>query len=226
MARVFLAGGVGLVLCVALAAAPVPPEKVTYLDLQPKANQKLKDNLGSGREGNDLTAVPQGEQKFEGVPFKVGEGLIQLGSKVLTEHPEKVEGIPVGQVFAKLHILHATGYGGGPNQEGSELFVSDDTVIGKYVVHYEDKTTEEIEVVYGKDVRDWWYLPEEKDVSRGKVAWKGENALAKQFGAGIRLYLTTWKNPKPAKKVVSLDYVSTKTTAAAPFCVAVTVEKE
>jgi hypothetical protein len=226
MLRGILTVGAVLAYCVALVAAPVPPEKITYIDLQPKTNHKLKDNFHSGRDGNNLSAVPQGEQKFEGVPFKVGEGLIQLGGKTLPDLPEKVEGIPVGQVFAKLHILHATGYGGGPNQEGSDWFVPDDTLIGKYVVRYEDKTTEEIEVVYGKDVRDWWFLPSEKDVSRGKVAWKGENELSKQSGAGIRLYLTTWKNPKPTKKVVGIDYVSTKTTAAAPFCVAISAEKE
>ena len=98
-------------------------------------------------------------------------------------------------------------------------------MIGKYIVHYEDKTKETIEIVYGKDVRDWWFTPEEKGVSRGQVAWEGENERSKSFpGVKLRLYVTSWKNPKPTKKVTSIDYVSTKSSAAAPFCIAITAE--
>jgi hypothetical protein len=57
-------------------------------------------------------------------------------------------------------------------------------------------------------------------VSRGRVAWQGGNPAAKPYGAGIRLYLTTWANPHPKKKVVRIDISSTNTTAASPFCVA------
>ena len=59
---------------------------------------------------------------------------------------------------------------------------------------------------------------------RGKVAWEGENEDSKSLNAKIRLYLTSWKNPQPKKRVVSIDYISTMTTAAAPFCVAMTAE--
>ncbi len=122
-----------------------------------------------------------------------------------------------------LHILHATGWGSGP--EDSPLFVKDDTLIGEYRVNYEDKSSETISIVYGKDVRDWFYAEGEKDVSRGKVAWKGDNERAKQFGKRIRLYMTTWVNPKPDKKVVGIDYLSRKDdTRAAPFCLAITLE--
>jgi hypothetical protein len=39
------------------------------------------------------------------------------------------------------------------------------------------------------------------------------------------LFLTTWENPNPKKKVVSLDYVATVPEGpAAPFCVAITAE--
>ncbi len=222
MIRVLVAAGTALVCGLALAAAPAPEASVATISLGDKANVKLKDSFHNSAEGNTLT-VPAGEQTLEGVKFKVEEGVIQLGSK-LVNGPEKVEGIKVDKALVKLHILHSTGYGGGPNQEGNEGFVADDTVIGKYVVHYEDKTKEEIEIVYGKDVRDWWFADGDKDVSRGKVAWKGENDASKQYNMKIRLFLTTWKNPKPDKKVVSIDYVSTKTTAAAPFCVAMTAE--
>jgi hypothetical protein len=220
MRRFLTAVGTCCVLSVALAWAA--DKELTYLDLQPYANQKLKDNFHSGAEGNNLAELSEGEQTLEGVKFKIGESLIQLGSKVLENPPEKVEGIKVDKALAKLHILHATAYGRG--QEGDELYVADDTVIGKYIVNYDDKSTETIEIAYGKDVRDWWYGEGDKEVSRGKVAWKGDNERAKSLNAKIRLYLTTWTNPKPEKKVASIDYISTKETAAAPFCVAMTIE--
>src|SRR5437879_2284539 len=104
-------------------AVPGRPEKFTFVDLQPKATQKLTDNAGSGREGNDLVNVPKDRLTFEEVSFKIGEGKLQLGSKLLKEEmPDKVEGIKIGKKCKKIHILHATGYGNGSTigEEGKE----------------------------------------------------------------------------------------------------------
>ena len=220
--------GITVVACCALGvlAAWAADKEVVYVDLEPHANQKLNENFHDGREGNNLAELPSGTQTFAGVRFKIADGLIQLAGQVVKDKPEKVQGIKVGRAFSKLHILHATGYGGGPNTEGNPLFVEDDTIIGQYTVRYEDKSEEIIEIAYGKDVRDWWFSQTEKGVTRGKVAWIGDNALAKQTDMGVRLYLTTWTNPSPRKKVAAIDYLSTNQTAAAPFCVAITAETE
>jgi hypothetical protein len=61
-------------------------------------------------------------------------------------------------------------------------------------------------------------------VTRGKVAWEGESAAAKELQCRVRLYATTWENPKPGKRVNEIDFVRTKDTPAAPLCVALTVE--
>src|SRR5262249_24813460 len=178
--------------CLSVAFANAGEAKFTAVDLQPQANQKLADNFGSGREGNNLAELPKGEQTFEGVKFKIEDGLIQLGSKLLKEQrPDKVEGIKVGKTFAKLHILHARCYGNGTaigqeGKEGDPLFVPDDTLIGEYKVHYEDGSTEVIPVAYGQDVRDWWFTDNSKGVARGKVAWKGDNELAKSLVCRVR----------------------------------------
>src|SRR5262249_53298388 len=82
-----------------------------------------------------------------------------------------------------------------------------------------------IPIVYGKHVRDWFFVDGEKGVSNGSVPWTGDNKRATQVGARIRVYLTTWQNPKPGKKVMSIDYIAFKDkTVAAPFCVAMTAE--
>jgi hypothetical protein len=202
-------------LLVSALAVPVlanGDRRVTYVDLGPQANQKLKE--GYGAEGNNLAALPTGEQTFAGVKFKIGPGLIQLSGKESADKPEKVEGIKVNATFSRLYILHATHWG-----------ARDDAIIGYYTVTYHDKSQETIPIVYGKDVLDWWWTADSKEPTRGKVAWKGDNDDAKNGGSRIRLYVTTWKNPEPARKVVSIDFASTNADKAAPFCVAITAEE-
>src|SRR4051812_6716666 len=99
-------------------AKPALVSNFRHVDLQPKVNQKLAED-SEGLEGNNLKELRPGARIFGGVPFTIGDGLIQLGSKVIKNMPVKVEGIAVANSFAKLHILHATCYGGGPNQEGT-----------------------------------------------------------------------------------------------------------
>jgi hypothetical protein len=195
-----------------VGAVPAPKDKITFIDLSSKGNQKRDKGFHGGQDDNTLADLPKGEQKLAGVKFSIGPSVLQLGSTQVEKFPEKIEGIKVGQMFARLHILHATGFQ-----------VEDGTVIGGYTVHYADKTTAKIEIVYGKDVRDWWDAQDKEKVTRGKLAWEGTNAAVKASNAKIRLYLTTWKNPHPKKKVVSIDYTSAKTKAA-PFCVAMTAE--
>jgi hypothetical protein len=216
MRRLFILAWVGGLLGVAFApAVPVRRGKeITYLDLQPKANTKLTEPLQGGRPANTLADLPRGERKLGGVKFKIGERLIQLEGPG-TKFPTKVEGIKVGRKFAKLSILHAA---------GQCLAVKDGAVIGKYVVHYRDGSKAAIEIVYGKDVRDWWELSDARKVTRAKVAWEGDNPVRKETRTKVRLYLTTWVNPHPKKEVARIDYVCTPGTPAWLFCVAMTVE--
>ena len=214
-----IAGAAGLAL-----AAPGPKELGrTYLDLQPLGTHKLADDSPSGMAGNNLAEVPTGEREFAGVKFKVGEKYLQLNSPHFpTAKPDKVEGIKVGRPFARLHILQATGYGS--SAEGSPKHVPDDAVIAEYKVRYDDGETATIEVVYGKDVRDYWFTDRSPGVTRGKVAWEGDCDASKRLSCRVRLYRTTWENPKPGKRVKEIDFVRGKDTAAAPLCVALTAE--
>jgi hypothetical protein len=193
------------------AAETAKETAATRIDLQPKANQKLKESFRGVFEGNNLAELKQGIQTLNGLKFDIGEGLIRLASVRLKDDlPERVEGIKVGAKFATLHILHATAYS-----------AADEMVIAKYVVHYDDQSTDTIEVVYGKDVRDWWCHDGDADPTRGKVAWTGSNQAAASAGSSLWLFSLTWKNPKADKKVLAIDFISTLTEAA-PFLVAMT----
>lgn len=202
-----------------LAAAAAAEPKFTFVDLQPQANVKLADNLSRTLEGNHLGNVPQGEQKLGGTRWQIGEKFIHLRGQNVPDLPEKVEGIKVDASFDQLHILHSTEYG-----EGMEVPFAESTEIGAYVVHYADKSTEKIPIVYGEDLRDWWDWPDRTSLKRANVAWTGTNPAAESAQRQIRLFSVTWTNPHPDRTVATIDFQSSNTDCD-PFLVALTLEK-
>jgi hypothetical protein len=179
MKRLIALAAIGI--CSAITASA---EDATYqqLDLQSYATQKRGDGLGRGLEGNNLANVHSGEQIFGGIKFKIDDGIVHLGSNIVDRHPAKVIGIKVNSGCKKLHTLHATCFGGGPNKPGDPFYVKDGTVIGQYMVRYSDGSGEGISIIYGEDVRDWFHVDDEAATSRGKIVWNGDNDWASQNG--------------------------------------------
>jgi hypothetical protein len=210
----------------ALLTGPLAAGEKHFVDLSPHFTFKRAENFGKDFEGNNLKDLPGGKQTFGDSTFLIGDGVVQLGSKELTEQPERVEGIKVGQKGKQLHILHATAFGGGPCDSPTHpYFVAKGTQIGEYIVNYEGGATEGIQIIYGDDVRDWFFYDTEAGVERGKVVWTGDNDFAKLRKCRIRLYSSVWKNPHPDRVIKSIDYVGRKAeTVAAPFCVGMTLE--
>lgn len=208
-------------------------EKVYYIDLQPKANHKLGEmfHLSKDRSvpDNNLTDLSRGEQVLGNVKFEIGQECIQLAGKLVADKPTRVEGIQVNKAFKALHILHATGYGAyGTKGDDRGYFVEDGTLIGEYILHYQEGKKVSIPIIYGEQVRDWWNWDDSKKIKdeNSSVVWTGSNDFSRQNGVQLRLFRTAWKNPYPDRKVLSIDYISTKTTAAAPFCIALSAELE
>lgn len=222
---------------IASAATGNESERFHYVDLQKKANVKLTDDFHADNPGNNLAQLKPGEQELAGVKFKVDEKCIQLGNALLKENgrdfPSSVAGIELNAAFSKLHVVHAIGYGIAYEQQPDLL--PKDKVIAKLVAIYDDDTKEVIPIVFGEDVCDWWYIPgsqyHHRTPKRAKIAWEGSNevirGVAEQAGvkAVVRLYLTTWNNPKPDRKVRSLEFATADAQLpSAPFCVAITAE--
>ncbi len=195
----------------------VPAGRLTSIDLQPKANVRLTERFETTGRPNNLAELPQGDQVLAGVKFNIAKGLIQLGNKYLPEklRKEKADSISVGKSFTRLYILHGTQFGS----------ADDGTQIGQYRLHYEDGSEAAIPIVLGEDVRDWWNEDHSKAVTRGIVAWDGQNAASRQRNSRLRLYLAAWDNPHPEKKVVNIDFQRDGQSDAGPFCVAMTVEE-
>jgi len=58
------------------------------------------------------------------------------------------------------------------------------------------------------------------------VAWTGATLHTEPRGIALRLCLSVWDNPHPDRPVATLDFVSTMTNPAAPFCVALAVQTD
>jgi hypothetical protein len=198
-------------------AVPFRPEgKLAYVDVQPKADQTM-DLPTFDTVANDMRQVPRGEQTFGGVKFTIGPGSLQLGSGLVAQAPERIEGISVGKHAARLYVLHGTQFSGPTHN------VADGTTIGWYRVVYEDQTEESIAIVAGEDVRSW-FADDSAPPTRGTKVWEGKNLLAEWLNSSVRLFASGWTNPHPEKKVARIDFLAAGTQAA-PFCLAITIEE-
>jgi hypothetical protein len=160
-------------------------------------------------QGNDLSELPR-DQNLAGVAFDV-RGLIQLsGSLWRDQYPESVPGIRLAQRCRRLHLLHsARGY-----------LEPDGVPIAKFIVHYWDGQQAEIPVIYGEQIRLWRLGSDSKsETTKAVEAWTGRNPVA----GPIRIFKSTWENPRPQEEVATIDFVSLNRTAV-PFLIAITAE--
>jgi hypothetical protein len=167
---------------------------------------------------NNLAGLPAGHRTFDGVRFNV-VGIIQLAdgndvTQTNNPYPESVEDIPVNRTCRQLHLLHGTVQG-----------LGDQLVVASLVLHYADGTTGKLDIVYGQHVYDWWFKgSSDLPLASGtKVAWVGQNREAARGGYRIRVFKSSFNNPKPDVRIKTIDYVSALTPSG-PFLLALTVE--
>ena len=170
---------------------------------------------------NNLAQLPAGHQTFDGVRFNVA-GIINLacGNDVTRTndsypYPISVEGIPVNRLCHQLHLLHGTTGG-----------AEDQTLVAKLVLHYGDGTTADLDIIYGQQVYGWWFKEDDNPPLAGntKIAWIGENPTSKRLGYRIRVFKTSFINPKPDVRIETVDYVSALVSTSSPFLRALTTE--
>lgn len=196
-----------------------PSTRPEMIDLSRHFTVPLTERSHSALEGNDLSSLPQGVQRLAGVEFDI-RGEIQLSSSGIRDaggrYPEKV-GIEIGLTVRRLHFLHAVINGNSSTSVG--------TRVGSYTIHYVDGEEREIPIIYGRDLRDWWARDFPQPADAG-IAWQGTNTASQAQGSAIRLYKSTWENPRPSVPIERLEFISAMESAVAPFLVAVTGEPE
>ena len=196
---------------------PIPPEirsRLTFVDLDPEGTDFVID--GPGEDRNDLSRLPRGIHRLGATFFRIGEKMVHLRGRLRPDLPRSVKGINVRARGHVIHFLHGTQYGAdsGP-------------LIGIYVVHYADGSSESIPLIYGRNLANWWRFPRSnEEPTEAKVAWTGTNdATDLNPGLMVRLFDMAWTNPHPEKEIASLDVLSAGKECD-PFLVAVTVERD
>ncbi len=185
---------------VPLQDEPMPPglrARLTFVDLGRLGNDLLVDGPGQG--DNNLDPLPRGVHKLGDAYYRIGESMVHVQGRHRPELPQSIKGIPVQARGDQLHILHGTQWTAEPG-----------TLIGAYVVHYADGSTERIPIAYGRSLVNWWrFAREAEEPVEARVAWTGlNNACDLNPGLEVRLFTITWTNSHPEKAITSIDVLS------------------
>jgi hypothetical protein len=151
-----------------------------------------------------------------------------MGRKLLETNaafPVCARNLEIARKCRRIHLLHGAS-GITPEMAGTE--------IARLVVHYADGSQVRIPIVAGGNAQDWWGPIYETEAGKNgrnpsaagsELAWAGGNPWINQEKPeqSLRLYKSTFENPRPGVEISAIDYVST-VTIAAPFLVGLTVE--
>lgn len=187
----------------AVSCLPGRGAEVRELDAEPIDLTAFYGKV-SGTEGDswfkhpDWVGVPKGLQNFGGILFDVS-GTMLLRSTEMPHLKERHAELPVNGKFRYLHILHGIGYA---DPDGTE--------VARMELRYADGETRSLPIVYGAHVRDWWRWPSDAVSSLSHagsaVAWSGPHPGSPTLE--LRLFRTTFENPRPGVVIDHVDFVS------------------
>ncbi|MDB6023028.1 MAG: hypothetical protein JWQ04_2885 [Pedosphaera sp.] len=203
----------------------------TLVNLQSHINVQLDESVDGGTKelkDNHLLELPRGINIYGGVPFDV-EGRVQLMGRGLEQwkriFPVTARNIEIRRKCAKIHLFHG---------ENCNMDAQERGAVARLILHYADDTQQTIEIISGEHLLDWCgaiyttgVRPEQRVLSSpdAELAWVGQNAFTKRRHKdfSLRLYKSTFANPRPDVEITSVEYVSTMSQAA-PFLLGMTVE--
>lgn len=198
------------------AAAPAQ-EKSVFLPLDLTAF--FTEPVSKTSTDKQWKQVPRGAQTLAGVPFTIS-GRLEVTGLDAARHGDfrnaRVDGIPIGKKFARLHLLHGAAHGG-----------KDGVPMSTLVLHYAGDETRSFRVAYGVHARNWIRASSERqsrpEDPNSVIAWS-QNEEAESSTSTLRFYKTTFDNPLPDREIVSMDVVSLFSKAT-PIIFALTLEQ-
>lgn len=171
----------------------------------------------------DISSLPQGEQRFRGVDFKLNDfrmadvpTVVALAGSGSPVQDKELKGVPVGAKADALFFLHAYHPGrqvqrfddryesilaSGRAQE--QLLTLEFPKVLEYVVNYADGRAETVEVRWRKSIGPWISVAEPDDMVGALVAWRA--AAAQDAGGFLAVYAMQWNNPRPDVEIESVD---------------------
>jgi beta-lactamase regulating signal transducer with metallopeptidase domain len=163
----------------------------------------LADNRASA--GRTFAELPQGEQVYGGVHWVVRGVAAVNGSSAVR--------VPVEGVFQKLQLLHGLDGAAAPG-----------TTVGVVRFHYRGGRVADLPIRYGEQVAESQFGAFSAVRDPGSaMAWAGGNPETRAAGLGLRLYRSTFVNPRPVMWVEKVEILAGQTQAT-PLLAAATVE--
>ena len=162
---------------------------------------------------DNLADLPAGQAKIVGLPFDI-RGVIQLGSRAYAslDWPAGASNIVVGFSCPRLVFLQGTVSGEAPG-----------TVIGQYVIHFEDGSRNVFPIRYERQLLDWLTNPGNRRLDNSTAVWSAPSTGGSGRKKVAHLYAIRWTNPQPHLRIHHIDFISARTQSS-PFLVAVTAE--
>ncbi|HTH46200.1 MAG TPA: hypothetical protein VMB21_01685, partial [Candidatus Limnocylindria bacterium] len=166
-----------------------------------------------------FAGLPGGLQEFDGIRFDV-RGIVQLNglemAKSIPDITWSVEGVQVNLLARRLHFL------GGVDALFSSF--TPGAPVGSCVIHYADGQQAVFPWRARKELDNIQYSPHSSRANTDStVVWTGMSCASESQNCRLRIMKTTWENPRPEVKIVSIDLKSEK-VAPAPLIIAVTAE--
>ena len=136
----------------------------------------------------ELADLPRGLRNLAGTLWDL-RGFVSVAQGQAANH------IPVGLRCRQLHFLQSTG----------GFFTRDGHEVAHWLVRYADGSAVEWPLIYGDQLRDWWWnYGYPREANQAVIAWEGHpNVLAN----GVRLFKSTWTNPRPEVEIQELSLV-------------------
>jgi hypothetical protein len=198
-------------------------QRLTHLefstvDLGPYANRGFKDDkergiIGWSNQGEydmrDAAALAGTRQVLGGVPFQIAApnscvALYSISALPGTNKdlPKKVR-IAVGRKADEIFFLHDSCW-----TEGK---------VFTYRMNYEDGASADLVIENGNQILDW-IMPSaainDAMMNEGVfVAWQGHS---KAFNCDTMIQGLEWRNPNPAKRVASIDFIASAESNCKP----------
>lgn len=204
---------------------PMPPTTYTPIDIGTYANRSFADTetrmgwLGLG-PGNDLSALPVGQQWFAGIPFNL-IGPDRKQAIVLAQDGDNERAFPVRawqiQVNRKARTLAFLQTCSRPEKFTRHIYdrrnVNPSKIV-RYIAYYADGEKADITLNWNVEISDW---NSQLGSAYGQTGWQGNTAA----GALARIEVFQWNNPRPDVPIAALDIVSLQSTVR-PVILAVT----
>jgi len=186
-----------------------------FIDLKPYANAKITNTQWwTGQAGSsdleEALKIAKDGHEFEiggeKVPFKIEDANLRIFGTNAAQNPKEITGIKVEAKAETIYFLHMTGW----EAVGVKSY--------KFVMNYDGGSSEELLMESHVNSDDWCHIPAQLPDKNSAQVWKETGVTC----GTVSLIATKWKNPKPNKRIKTIDFVSLG-TAAVPGLFAITL---